>query len=126
MKPIEQLIIYRKERFDNLINACNAYGVNPRYVHNFLSLTKNYTEALDQALHYKDLRTFYGLIVYPHKISGIITPSDSSDVERCNRIIRIQKNARVERFNHSRHQTLKNKFEKILLLIQKTVDNKIV
>lgn len=122
-KPLEpkDFIVYRKERFASFLEACQSYGLNFKYAQKFYDSTKNHVEALNQALHFKHMKNFYGIVVYPHKIYGIISPTDSSDVERCNRIIRIQKNARVERFNHNKHCQVQNKFQKVLINIQKVL-----
>lgn len=121
MKPLNQndFIVYRKEKFATLLEACTGYGLSVQYVKKFYEVTKSHADALNQALHFKDLKRFYGLVVFPHSITGLVNPSDSYDIERCNRIIRIQKNARVERYNLIKHAEVQSAFQKIIPKIKK-------
>lgn len=124
MKPSEQnYILYRSEKFKSFGQACSAYGLNLRYAHKFLQQADKVT-AIDQALKFRDMRLFYGLVIYPHKILGLINPSDSSDVERVIRIINVYKNATAEQINREQHLIVKNNFNYFIKNIKKSVDNK--
>ena len=100
MKPLNQndFIVYRKEKFATLLDACSGYGLSVQYVKKFKKKKKR---------------------VFPHSITGLVNPSDSYDIERCNRIIRIQKNARVERYNLVKHAEVQSAFQKIIPKIKK-------
>lgn len=114
-------VAYRGERFDTFAMACNAYGLSTKYVQKFIEVGKTHAEALNNALHCRDIKLFYGLIIYPYKISGSIDVTETDDLERCSRIMKVQ-NARVEKFDFERHCIVLKKFAICITKLQTLVD----
>lgn len=112
-KLIEFPMLLRGEQFNSLTEVCTAYGLNTRFVANFYASSPTIKDALLNAMRYKDVQSIYGITlkVYTGNLAKL---PKNDEWERKTRVIKIQRNMKIEEFNQWQHEVVKAKFEKCI------------